>query len=155
MGELNYCTVWKLMILLYGSISTSNDMHTLLLVMNSNTPSLAMTTKRSCFVTFSTSCSGSANTPTVSASESPKLLQSKSGRNTKIEFSFGLCYTFCTDGTCYSTADIGVELFQILPTDGAPQVRSYPTSLHLMCIACYCLQVHLTVYRACLICNIS
>lgn len=47
---------------------------TLLLVMNSNTPSLAMTINLSCLVTFTTSCSGSAYTPTVSPIESPRLL---------------------------------------------------------------------------------
>ena len=63
---------------------------TLLLVMNSKTPSLAMTTNRSCFVTFNTSCSGSANTPTVSASESPRLLQNKSppGTPPRVRFQF-------------------------------------------------------------------
>lgn len=47
---------------------------TLLLVMNSNTPSLAMTINLSCLVTLTTSCSGSAYTPTVSPIESPRLL---------------------------------------------------------------------------------
>lgn len=47
--------------------------------MNSNTPSLAMTINRTFFVTFNTSCSGSAKTPTVSATESPRLLENNLG----------------------------------------------------------------------------